>query len=94
MCINKHFSATLQCSTIRFDYSRVIFHGKSLSSLNTLLKREESEEVEGWGPGLLFTQNGSTKLKMNLDVGANGRITSPRIGPMDSVQVGKAVFVK
>ena len=32
---------------------------------------------------------------MNLVVGVDGRITSPRKNdPMDSVQVGKAVFVK
>ena len=31
---------------------------------------------------------------MDMDVGVDGRFTSPKIGPMDSVQVGKAVFVK
>ena len=31
---------------------------------------------------------------MNCGVGVDGRITSPSNGPMDSVQVGKAVFVK
>ena len=31
---------------------------------------------------------------INLDVGVDGRITSPRNGPMDSVQVGNAVFVE
>ena len=31
---------------------------------------------------------------MDLDVWVDGRVTSPRNGPMDSVQVGKAVFVK
>ena len=33
-------------------------------------------------------------LLMNLVVGVNGRITSPRNDPMDPVQVGKAVFVE
>ena len=30
---------------------------------------------------------------MDLDGWVDGRVTSPRIGPMDSVQVGKAVWV-
>ena len=31
---------------------------------------------------------------MNLDVWVDGWVTSPRIGSMDSVQIGKAVFVE
>ena len=31
---------------------------------------------------------------MSLDIGADGPNTSPGIGPVDLVQVGKAAFVK
>ena len=31
---------------------------------------------------------------MDLDIWVDGQVPSPRIGSMDSVQVGKAVFVK
>ena len=48
----------------------------------------------GEGPMQLLLASGEVENLMNCGVGVDGRITSPGIGPMDSVQVGKAVFVK
>ena len=45
------------------------------------------------GTTLIYSTSHTWQI-MDLDGWVDGRVTSPRIGSMDSVQVGKAVFVK
>ena len=47
-----------------------------------------------WEGAFLLYQYSVVVVVMDLDGWVDGRVTSPRIGSMDSVQVGKAVFVK
>ena len=55
-------------------------------------------KIENWRKGSRFVEIlnicGNIEHCHEYDVGVEGRITSPRYYPMDSVQVGKAVFSK